>query len=293
VTHRNPTLLLLVVGSFLLSACSGNEEFPWGSTFASAEQQFQMIRQAEAQESGDMPPQARTTFENMQGLWGRMSRAQSGMMRNMGGMHGGGMMRWFGGGARMPSQPMMMQFNEMSQEMLSYCLGMQQMMNQSGHAGMAAMYGRMADHMRMMLSRLPESAGPATAPPSGGPTVSDGPATFASNCASCHGTAGEGISGVFPPLNGSEVVAGQPETITKIVLNGLQGPITVAGAGYDGFMPAFGGLLTDAQIAAVLTHIRSFPNNNGGAVTAGDVQTIREAMASRNRPWTSSELGLP
>jgi mono/diheme cytochrome c family protein len=296
VAQRNVTLALLVAGSSLLSACGGGSELPWSSSFASADQQFQIIRQAEAQQSGNTPAQARTTFDNMQGLWDRMGRAQSGMMRSMGGMHGGGMMgRFFGGAGRMgmPSQAATMQFNEMNQEMLSYCLGMQQMMNQSGHADMAAMYGQMADRMRAMLSRLPESAGPAAAAPSGSPAAPDGAATFASNCASCHGAAGEGISGVFPPLNGSEVVAGQPETIAKIVLQGLQGPVTVAGVGYNGLMPAFGGLLTDAQIAAVLTHVRSFSSNDGSAVTADAVEAVREATASRKQPWTLSELGLP
>ena len=289
---------MLVAGSAVLSACSGGEDLPWASSFAAAEQQFQIIRQAEAQESGNASPQARTTFEHMQGLWGRMGRAQSGMMRSMGGMHGGGMMgRLFGGagrmGQRMPSQSAMMQFNEMNQEMLSYCLGMQQIMSQSGHADMAAMYGQMADRMRTMMSRLPSIAGPAAVPPSGGSTVSDGAATFASTCASCHGAGGEGVSGVFPPLNGSEVLAAQPETIAKIVLNGLQGPVTVAGVGYNGLMPAFGGILTDTQIAAVLTHVRSFSSNNGSAVTAGDVEAVRKAAGARNQPWTSSELGLP
>lgn len=284
-------LLLLAAGSVLLSACGGAGELPWTSSFASADQQFQIIRQAQAQESRDTPAQAQTTFENMQGLWGRMSRMQSGMMRNMGGMHGFGMMGRHRGGAGMPSEAMMMQFNEMNQEMLSYCLGMQQLMNQSGHSDMAAMYGRMADRMKTMLSRLPESAGP-TAPPSESQTVSDGAATFASNCASCHGAAGEGISGVFPPLDGSSIVAGEPETAVRIVLKGLQGPVTVAGAGYNGFMPAFGGILSDGQVAAVLSYVRSFPSNNGSAVTAGEVQTVRAATASRNQPWTSDELGL-
>lgn len=287
VTQRKASLLLIVAGGFALSAC-GSDELPWASNFASAEQQFQIIRAAQAEQTGSASPEAQTTFHNMQALWGRMSQAQAGMMRGMGHMHGGGMMGRSGGYA---DRGTMMQFTEMNQEMLSYCLGMQQLMNQSGHADMAMMYGRMAERMQSMLSRLPESEG-APAPSSESPAAPDGAAAYASNCASCHGATGNGISGVFPPLNGSSIVAGQPETIIRVVLNGLQGPVTVAGTGYNGFMPAFGGLLTNAQIAAVSTYIRSLPSNGAGAVTASEVQIVRQATAARNQPWTADELSL-
>ena len=290
--HGKATLLFLSAGVSLISGCGGPDELPWGRSFASAEQQFQIIRQAQAQESDSAPPEARATFENMQALWGRMSRAQSGMIRDMGRMHGGGMMGHRGGGAGSMDPGRMMQFDEMNQEMLSYCLGMQQMMSETGHADMAAMYGRMADRMRTLRSRLPQSTEPAPAVPTGAPAVADGAGTFAANCASCHGVEGQGVSGVFPPLNGSSVVVGEPETIVKIVLEGLQGPVTVADVTYNGFMPAFGGVLTDAQVAAVATYIRALPSNNGGAVTVGDVQTTRQVTASRTQPWTSNELGL-
>ena len=201
------------------------------------------------------------------------------------------MMRRLGGGAALVDKAAMTQFSEMNQEMLSYCLGMQQLMGRSGHADMAAMYGRMADRMRTMLSRLPEGAGAVTPPPES-PSVVDGAATFASNCASCHGATGEGISGVFPPLDGSSIVTGQTETAVKIVVQGLQGPVTVAGADYNGFMPAFGSTLTDAQIAAVLTYARSLPSNGGSVVTVDEVRAAREATASRSQPWTAGELGL-
>ena len=281
-------LVLLAAGISLLSACSRGAELPWAASFASAEQQFQMIRQAEGGDGASA--QSRVTFEHMQGLWGRISRAQSGMMRGVGHMHNGAMMGRRGG-MGMIDQATIMQFNEMNQEMLSYCLGMQQMMNRSGRPEMAAMYGRMAERMGTMLSRMPPSAGSA-APSSEGPTVSDGAATFASNCASCHGVEGQGVGGVFPPLSGSSVAVGPAATIVKIVLQGLQGPLTVAGVSYNGFMPAFEGVLSDEQIAAALTYVRAFPSNGGAPVTADDVRGIRAATASRSQPWTSSELGL-
>ncbi len=278
----------LVAAVALMSACSQDGALPWAASFDSAAQQFQLIQQAEAQGNNSPSPEARSTYESMQGLWGRMNRAQSGMMRSM---RADGMMAGHGMGGMM-SQPMMMQYNEMSQQMLSYCLGMQQLMDQAGSTSMAEMYGRMADRMRTLLSRLPLSTGTAPSAPSGSAPALDGAATFAANCASCHGASGEGVSGVFPPLSGSAVVNGADDVPIEIVLHGLQGPLTVAGARYDGFMPAFGGTLTDAEIAAVLTHLRSLPENEGGAIAAQDVQSDRTQTASRNTPFTPSELDL-
>jgi len=293
------TSLAALVGTVtLLSACSHDNAPAWATSFDSVAQQFQVIQQAQAQESDTASPDARATYQNMQALWVRMSRAQSGIMQSMhgGGIMGrlgmGGMMGGRGRGASMLSQPMMMQYNEMNQQMLSYSMGMQRMMDQAGNVGMARMYGQMADRMRMHLSRLPPSAGTAPGGPQEAVPTPDGAMTFAANCASCHGAGGEGISGAFPPLSGSAVVNGAPNVPIKIVLHGLQGPLTVAAVRYDGLMPAFGGTLTDAQIAAALTYVRSLPSNKGGAVTPEDVASVRTQTASHSESFAPSELGL-
>ena len=50
-------------------------------------------------------------------------------------------------------------------------------------------------------------SGPA--PAAAGAAV-DGKALFAAQCAACHQATGQGLSGVFPPLAGSEWVTGEP-----------------------------------------------------------------------------------
>ena len=65
-------------------------------------------------------------------------------------------------------------------------------------------------------------------------------------CVTCHQEDGMGLPAVgFPPLAGTEIVNGEPATMAKIVLQGLQGPIVVKGVQYPGLVPmtAFGGLL--------------------------------------------------
>ena len=97
-------------------------------------------------------------------------------------------------------------------------------------------------------------------------------------------------SGNFPPLVGSEWLLGKPEVPIAIVLHGLQGEITVKGVKYNSAMAPWGGAMTDAEIAAVLTHERSSWGNSAPAVTEDEVKTVRAKYASRTAPWTAAEL---
>jgi len=139
---------------------------------------------------------------------------------------------------------------------------------------------------------------PTDAPPNAGPaptTVAvnaSGEAICASNCIACHQANGQGLSGAFPPLAGSEWVTGSADRPIAVVLHGLQGPITVAGKKYNGVMMAGGtaGAMDDQQIADVLSYVRSSWGNTASAVTAADVARVRAAYASRTSAWTAAEL---
>lgn len=109
------------------------------------------------------------------------------------------------------------------------------------------------------------------------------------SCASCHGPDGEGRVGVFPPLAGSSWVAGDPRTAVRILLHGLVGPVEVGGRSYDGVMPAFRARLSDREIAAVLTHVRS-SFADASPITAEEVASVRSEVRGRRDPWTVSEL---
>ena len=118
-----------------------------------------------------------------------------------------------------------------------------------------------------------------------------GAVIFSGRCAACHQATGLGLPGVFPPLAGSEYVNGDPGRLARLVLRGLTGPVTVAGATYNGAMPAWAEQLKDAEVAAVLTYVRSHFGNGAPPVTADLVARERAATASRSAPWTASELG--
>jgi mono/diheme cytochrome c family protein len=97
---------------------------------------------------------------------------------------------------------------------------------------------------------------------------------------------------MFPPLAGSEWVNGDPGRAIKILLHGLEGDVEVKGETFNGVMPPWGAAMSDAEIAAVLTYVRSSFGNKSEAVTAPQVAKLRAATASRKTPWTVKELSL-
>ncbi len=116
-----------------------------------------------------------------------------------------------------------------------------------------------------------------------------GAEVFASTCAVCHQANGKGLPGAFPPLAGSSWVEGRDTTLVQIVLHGVLGALTVNGTTYNSAMPAFGGQLSDAQIAAVLTYIRSQWGNKTPAVSPTVVSAQRAATATRTGPWDGDQ----
>lgn len=119
--------------------------------------------------------------------------------------------------------------------------------------------------------------------------VIDGGEIFQGKCVACHQANGGGVPGVFPPLAGSEWVLGNPERLAHIPLHGIQGKLTVKSTAYNGMMPVFGELLTDGEIAAVLTYIRSQWGNKADAVTEETVKKVREATKDKVTPYNGDE----
>lgn len=99
--------------------------------------------------------------------------------------------------------------------------------------------------------------------------------TYVTRCASCHGLDGKGQPEWMPPLAGAtSALAKESASAINITLNGSQ-RIVAAGMPDAYRMPAFREQLSDAQIAQVLTYVRSTWGNQGGAVDAKAVGTLR------------------
>ncbi len=123
--------------------------------------------------------------------------------------------------------------------------------------------------------------------PAAGGVVSkiDGKQLFSANCAACHQASGLGLPGVFPPFVGSEWILGSEKTLASILIHGMSGSLTVKGSNYNGAMPAFGETLSDAELAGVMSYIRSEWGNAAPAVTPEAVKAQRDATQERKEPY--------
>ena len=112
---------------------------------------------------------------------------------------------------------------------------------------------------------------------------------YAAICGSCHQPNGRGLEGLAPPLLDSEWLLGPPERTIRIVLQGVRGPIRVLGKTHTGDMPPLG-VLSDEQIASILTYVRRAWGHTASPVDVEDVRLIRVATAGHTDAWSPEEL---
>ncbi|HEX7647563.1 MAG TPA: cytochrome c oxidase subunit II [Noviherbaspirillum sp.] len=92
-----------------------------------------------------------------------------------------------------------------------------------------------------------------------------GEKVYAANCVACHQANGKGVPGAFPALDGSAIVNGPKAGQIDRVLNGKGG------------MPAWKGVLSDTDIAAVITYTR----NNWSNKAQENIVQPAEVLAAR------------
>lgn len=119
--------------------------------------------------------------------------------------------------------------------------------------------------------------------------VEQGKAIY-SNCQPCHQASGLGIAGQFPTLVGTEYVISSEKRLVSILLKGVAGPIKVAGATYNGAMPAWEKALSDRKIAAVASYVRATWGNNAPEISEAKVAALKKQLIERTAPWTEAEL---
>ncbi|SAL60214.1 cytochrome c, class I [Caballeronia telluris] len=169
------------------------------------------------------------------------------------------------------------------------------------HAGISnrgAVYGPMAevvynslmylteDDVRAMavyLKALPQRSGDKSEPPT--PAVTEarndlaplGKKVYDAQCALCHAAAGQGKLPHFPPLaNNQSIVMNSAVNPIRMVLNGGYPPGTFKNPKPYG-MPPFAQSLSDVEVAAVVTYIRTTWGNRGAPVSVKEVNELRSA----------------
>lgn len=132
--------------------------------------------------------------------------------------------------------------------------------------------------------RLPGLPPPAPAIPI---QLSEGAKLYAEHCGSCHFSDGSGASAkTAPALAGSEIVNESAELLALVVLNG----ITPDAASYEERMASWKWKLSDDEIAAILTYIRSNFGNASPSVSAAVVREAREQSKESVLPIERSQL---
>jgi mono/diheme cytochrome c family protein len=104
-----------------------------------------------------------------------------------------------------------------------------------------------------------------------------GKTIYMAQCASCHGAQGRGAPPNFPPLAGNPSIQMQSAVNPiRMVLNGGYPPGTAQNPMPYG-MPPFAQNLSDDDVAAVVTYIRSSWGNRGAAISAREANELRTA----------------
>ncbi len=123
---------------------------------------------------------------------------------------------------------------------------------------------------------------PAVLTTADAPTQQRGAKLYEDHCAGCHGKQGEGAltadgKPAYPPLAGNRTVTmNPPANLIRIVANGGFLPSTPGNPQPFG-MPPFSQLLSDADIAAVITFIRTAWGNQAGALTPDELRRYRQS----------------
>jgi mono/diheme cytochrome c family protein len=130
--------------------------------------------------------------------------------------------------------------------------------------------------MAAFLQQLPEPAAKNDAAPSpparrDAGVMARGAKIYDQQCAYCHGDAGQGAPGAYPPLAGNRaVLMDSPANLVQVLRHGGFLPSTAGNPRPYG-MPPFGHVLDDEGIATVLTYIRGAWGNDAPPVSRAQI----------------------
>jgi mono/diheme cytochrome c family protein len=108
----------------------------------------------------------------------------------------------------------------------------------------------------------------------------NGSLVYKQHCMECHQENGDGVPDIYPSLNNEDWVGGDNNRLIEIILAGMKDQILVNGATYQDEMPK-ADYLTNKEIAAVLSYIRSNFNNNYEPVSDLEVARVRIRLKSK------------
>jgi mono/diheme cytochrome c family protein len=102
--------------------------------------------------------------------------------------------------------------------------------------------------------------------------IGPGYSLYEKNCLKCHGKYGQGVEGIYPPLNNKEYFESKLNQVPKIIKYGLKGMVEVNGKSYFAPMPAHQ-KLTNLEISHIINFIQLTFNGNQNFVNQNYVDS--------------------
>jgi mono/diheme cytochrome c family protein len=98
----------------------------------------------------------------------------------------------------------------------------------------------------------------------------EGKRLYEQRCANCHGTNGEGLRRMIPPLVNADYMTKYRAKLPCLIQHGQQGPMVVNGIEYNQVMPAQHDL-DEGQITNLLNYVQSSWGNKPQPFTINEV----------------------
>ena len=102
----------------------------------------------------------------------------------------------------------------------------------------------------------------------------EGKEIYDRSCIACHMKDGKGLENTFPPLAFSDYLLAEPKRALKQVIYGSEEVMVVNGVEYNSIMPPQE--VTDLEAIEVVNYILNAWGNDGGKVTAADLDEIKK-----------------
>lgn len=103
---------------------------------------------------------------------------------------------------------------------------------------------------------------------------------YEQRCATCHQSNGEGVKGLYPPLQSSDFLQENKHRIINVLLQGISGEITVNGEVYNGVMHPVP--VSDQEIADILNYVSARFGNGEMTFAKEEIEVLRELHSSHS-----------
>lgn len=145
------------------------------------------------------------------------------------------------------------------------------------------------NHFSSILNAAPTPK--AAAAPELPASLVPGRDAYLKSCVECHQSDGKGVPDTFPPLVDSAWVRTEADTMLRIMLGGVMGPIQVKGKEYNSAMPGHSHS-SDEELAQIANFVRhTFGGVKEAPIKPDQVKALRpEVEARKFTPWTVPEL---